>query len=146
MYIALPSQCSWPSIARCQSGYEAVRLRKTCLASGLSQSQHRLQNFTLSLVCMQCMPLQFHLVWTYENVEEKESVTAQGSGPTCMGMMEPPSTCTATLPSGTSSSRVSPLSDASTVGCPVRLYQVPDGKYASTLSSPCIEACVLKIS
>ena len=56
-----------------------MRLRKTCLVSGLLQSQHRLQNIVLSLVCMYCMPLQFYLVWTYEHVEKKESVTAQGS-------------------------------------------------------------------
>jgi hypothetical protein len=56
-----------------------VRLRKTCLVSGLSLSPHRLQNILLSLVCLQCMPLHSYLVWSYEHVEEKESVHAQGS-------------------------------------------------------------------
>ena len=56
-----------------------MRLRKTCFVSEMLQSQHRLQNILPSLVCMHCMPLQIYPVWSYEHVEERESVNAQGS-------------------------------------------------------------------
>ena len=46
-----------------------MRLRKTCLVSGLSQSQRRLQEVLLGLVSMRCTPLQGSLVWSYEQVE-----------------------------------------------------------------------------
>ena len=56
-----------------------MRLRKTCLVSGLSQSQRRLQEVLLGLLRMRCMPLQCHLVRSHEQVEWKEPVSAQGS-------------------------------------------------------------------
>lgn len=62
-----------------------MRLRKTCLVSGLSQSQCRLQEVLLGLLRMRCMPLQGYLVRSYEQVEEKESASAQGSCKRAMG-------------------------------------------------------------